>query len=80
MQSKLTLRMDQAVITKAKRMARQRGTSVSKVFSEYITQSAEESDLPPMGATTASMLGVLRGTDLEDDKQVYREHLESKHL
>ena len=78
MQRKLTLRMDDAVIRKAKRLARQRGQSVSRMLSEYVSEAAEESgpSLPPM---TAAMVGVLgkSGPLPETD---YRKHLEEKHL
>jgi len=77
MQSKLTLRMEDAVIRKAKRIAKQRGLSVSRIFSDYISTESEDSlmeDLPPL---TASMVGAI-GQDVEESD--YREYLEEKYL
>ena len=80
MQSKLTIRVDDALIRKAKLLAKKRGTSVSKIFGDFISSQTEDlpsQDLPPL---TSSMLGAIRqGGDLaqEDD---YRKYLEERHL
>lgn len=77
MQSKLTLRMEDSVIRKAKRLARKRGKSVSKIISEYITKEPDEllvEELPPV---TASMVGVLGS---EGQKEDYKKYLEEKYL
>jgi hypothetical protein len=79
MKTKLTLRVDEAVVRKAKRLAKKRGTSVSRIFGDYIaTQEADESpkDLPPV---TASMLGALSSADPRMDTETYRAHLSAKH-
>lgn len=79
MQSKLTLRMEEAVIRKAKRLARKKGKSVSQLVSEYFSgQENDEYDenLPPV---TSSMVGVLsRGVDVKEDD--YQKYLEEKYL
>ena len=80
MQTKLTLRMEEAVIRKAKRLARKRGQSVSRMVSEYIAQAEEaegENRLPPL---TASMVGALASGKGDVDETSYRRHLEEKHL
>ena len=77
MQSKLTLRMEESVIRKAKRLARKRGKSVSRIISEYITEEPDEQlveELPPL---TAAMVGVLGHQGKEQD---YKKHLEEKYL
>ncbi len=77
MQSKLTLRMEESVIRKAKRLARKRGKSVSKIISEYITEEPDEQlveELPPL---TASMVGALGN---EGEEQEYKKYLEEKYL
>jgi len=79
MQTKLTLRMEDSVVRKAKRLARQRGTSVSRVFSEYIAQQEEPQGDEAYGEITASMIGVLHGMTLDDEKKAYREHLAEKY-
>ena len=77
MQSKLTLRMEDAVITKAKRLAKKQGKSVSKVISDYITKEPEDMTVEELPPITASMIGALGGQVIEDD---YKKHLEEKYL
>lgn len=76
METKLTLRMDEALIARAKREAGKRGSSLSKMVSGYfqaITTKEKTSDLPPV---TAKLVGSLKGARVES----YRRHLEEKHL
>ena len=80
MQAKLTLRVEEALIRKAKQLARKRGTSVSRIFGECISQQSDElpsDDLPPI---TSSMIGIIRKEGVEIDESDYRKHLEDKHL
>ena len=74
MKTKLTLRMDDALIRRAKSEAQRRGKSVSLMLSEYIDilgkSSLETEKTPPI---TASLLGVLRGKSIsEQDYKKYR--------
>lgn len=80
MQTKLTLRVDDLVVKKAKRLASKRGTSVSKIFSGYITEADEDKDFRDMGKITASMIGALHGAEVDDEKEAHRAHLEGKYL
>ena len=80
MQSKLTLRVEDAVIRKAKLLAKKRGTSVSRIFGDFISSQTEDlpgEDLPPL---TSSMLGVVRKGDSTVKKDDYRKYLEEKYL
>jgi len=79
MQSKLTLRVEDAVIRKAKLLAKKQGTSVSRIFGDFISSQTEDlpsQDLPPL---TSSMLGVIRkdGDPINEDD--YRKYLEEKY-
>lgn len=78
MATKLTLRMDEDLINRAKRTARDRGKSVSRLVADYFEllegRESEETSLPPL---TRSLLGVARGSELTEDD--YRRHLEEKH-
>jgi hypothetical protein len=76
MDTKLTLRLDEELIVRAKTEARNRGSSLSKMVADYfrgITATRKKSDLPPV---TAKLLGSLRGADAAN----YRRHLEEKYL
>lgn len=79
MNTKLTLRIDEAVVRKAKMEAKRRGKSVSRMVAEFIESigSRPESEklLPP---TTASLVGILKGQKISEND--YKEHLREKHL
>ena len=80
MQTKLTLRVEEVVVRKAKRLARQRGTSVSRIFGEFITSQTEafvDDEFPPK---TASMIGVIRRPGKSLDEDDHKLHLEDKYL
>ena len=80
MQAKLTLRVEETLIRKAKQLAKKRGTSVSRIFGDFISkQSAElpSDKLPPI---TSSMVGAIMRKGTEIDKKSYLDHLEDKYL
>ena len=77
MQSKLTLRMEDAVIRKAKRIAKRKGQSVSRIFSDYIATETEDVEIEELPPVTASMVGVLSS---EVDDSDYKKYLEEKYL
>lgn len=78
MQTKLTLRLERELIEQAKKIARRRGKSLSKMVSDYFrtleTVNKEDQELAPL---TRSLQGILRGSSL--DERDYRRHLEEKH-
>ncbi len=78
MHTKLTLRMDELLIKRAKSAARRRGKSVSQMVSEFIdsldaTKTAT-TDLPPV---TAALLGQLKGRRLSES--TYKKHIMEKY-
>ena len=80
MQTKLTLRLEEELIRKAKRFSRKSGKSVSKIVADYF----EKLDAPPPeeieGITpkVAALRSILKGTGVEEKD--YYSHLEEKHL
>jgi len=73
--SKLTLSVNDAVVARAKRYAKARGVSISKMVEAYLSAVAEPS--APVAANTPilrSVRGVLKKADVKD----YRRHLETK--
>ncbi len=80
MQTKLTLRLDDRLVRKAKRFSKKTGKSVSKIVADYF----EKLDAPPPdeieGITpkVASLRGRLKGTGVTEEQ--YYGHLEEKHL
>ena len=79
MHTKLTLRMDEAIVRKAKVEAKRRGKSVPRMIAEYIDSMGSRPDsekvLPP---TTASLVGILKGHKITEED--YKAHLREKYL
>ena len=79
MQTKLTLRLEAALIRRAKARARTRGTSLSTMVADWFAAldevPAESADLPPK---TSALLGALRGRKVR--RQDWGDHLERKYL
>ena len=73
---KLTLNVDSRVVTRAKRYAASRGTSLSKVVQTLLdvaTAAGSDEASPPI-------LGRLRGSMKQGSRDDYRRYLVRKHL
>jgi Family of unknown function (DUF6364) len=79
MQAKLTLRIDEDLIERAKSYARQSGKSVSQLVSDYLKllPKPEGHRKQPMTPIVRSLRGVLAGSGV--DEETYRRYLEEKH-
>lgn len=80
MNAKLTLRLDDELIRKAKAHARQIGKPVSKLVEDYFAvltapRRRRRSELTPR---VRRLKGIMRGADV--DEETYRRHLEDKYL
>lgn len=80
MQTKLTLRIEEELIKKAKRVARKKGKSLSRMVADYfnhmsLEENTDEIILPP---NVKSLYGAL--ADKKVDESDYKKHLEQKHL
>ncbi|MEO8657014.1 MAG: DUF6364 family protein [Bryobacteraceae bacterium] len=76
MVSKLTLSVDPVVVARAKHLAKERGTSVSRLVEAYLNSIAEPpaaEDIPPV---LRSVRGILKNTAGRDD---YRAHVTRKY-
>ena len=74
--SKLTLSVDERVVSRAKRYANQRGVSVSKMVETYLGSVVE----PVSPATQdAPILRLVRGSLKKADLVEYRKHLAAKY-
>ena len=78
MNTKLTLRMDESQVQRAKEEAARRGKSVSQMVSEFVdslsSSPRDKKKLPPI---TASLVGVLKGHRVSEAD--YGKHLQEKH-
>jgi antitoxin component of RelBE/YafQ-DinJ toxin-antitoxin module len=74
--SKLTLSVDDGVVARAKRYAKTRGVSISKLVEAYLAAVAEPSAAPVVDTPILrSVRGVLKKADARD----YKRHLEMKY-
>lgn len=79
MKTKLTLRLDDDLIEKAKRYAEQTGTSVSQLVADYF--AALDAETPVSGTALTPrvqrLLGALKGAAVSEED--YRRYLEDKY-
>lgn len=80
MQTKLTLRLEEELIRKAKRFSKKSGKSVSTIVADYfqkldVSPPEESEALTPK---VAALRGILKRTGVEEKD--YYIHLEEKHL
>ena len=74
--SKLTLSVDDAIVHRAKRYAKARGTSVSKMVEAYLAAVADPAAAKPHDTPILrSVRGILKRADVKD----YRRYLENKY-
>ena len=82
MQTKLTLRLEQRLIRRAKAYARRTGKSVSELVADFFGRlEAPAEEAPPRVAAQSpavqSLVGALAGARVEESD--YRAHLAEKH-
>jgi hypothetical protein len=74
--AKLTLSVDNRVVSRAKQYAKRRGVSVSEMVEAYLAAVAEPANSATGDAPILrSVRGVLKDADIED----YRKHLAAKY-
>ena len=79
MQTKLTLRLDDKLINRAKSYARKSGKSVSQLVAEYFSMlDRRDGRTPDLTPTVTRLKGALRGSDV--DVNDYRKYIEKKFL
>lgn len=81
MDNKLTLKLDNQVIEKAKTYARKKNTSLSKLIETYLqfltsNNKNEEEETTPL---VKSLSGILNDTKSLDYKESYKKHLSKKY-
>lgn len=79
MNTKLTLRLDDRLIKRAKRYSDRSGKSVSQLVSDYFALIETDEPIPGTDLTprVRAMIGSLKGAVTTEDD--YRRHLEEKH-
>ena len=72
---KLTLSIDSGVVTRAKRLAKRQGTSISKMVETYLALVSEPAAAPDTSPLVRELRGLLKAADKSD----YREHIARKY-
>ena len=78
MKSKLTLRIDEEIIAKMKKISKEKGYSVSKLVEDYFKSTTEEEKKDEFTPIVKKLKGLLKNRKVEEND--YRKHLESKYL
>ena len=80
MDTKLTLKLDQEVIEKAKRFAQGQQTSLSQLIENYLLNLTRDVDSPiPISPLVKSLSGIIELPASTDVRKAYREHLRQKY-
>lgn len=80
METKLTLKLEQLIIEKAKDYARTRNTSLSKLVETYLQKITEEKkEKQNVTPLVNSLTGIIKLPENYDDKEAYRDYLISKY-
>lgn len=80
MKTRLTLRMDEDLIRRAKKIARDRDLSMSQLVAEFLERLVRETvrvDLRSLPPITRSLFGVAAGADIGEEE--HRRQLVEKH-
>ena len=79
MNTKLTLRLNEDLIGRAKRYSERSGKSASQLVADYFSllEPEEVSVEPPITPRVQALIGALKGGD--GDESAYRSYLESKY-
>jgi len=84
MQTKLTLRMEDTLIERAKVWARQRGMSLSQVVASVLDQLPSDRDRPALSPWTRKLVGIAapkkgRAHDDAFVREAHLDHLARRH-
>jgi len=79
MNAKLTLRLDDQLIRKAKDYSRRSGKSVSRLVADYFSLIESDEEIPGTEITprVRSLIGALKGTGVTEED--YHRYLEEKY-
>ncbi len=79
MQTKLTLRLEDELIRKAKRYSKKTGKSVSTIVADYFEKlDTSSEDIKGITPKVAALKGILKKSDTSEEE--YYRHLEEKYL
>lgn len=80
MDSKLTLKLDSSIIEQAKKYARKKNTSLSKLIESYLGLLVDPQDTQEVTPLVKSLSGVVQLRKKSEYKEEYKKHLMSKYV
>ena len=80
MQTKLTLRLDSVLISRAKHLAHARRQSLSKIVADYFRTFTQQSSSKekPLSPTVQALRGILKGARIDAKRDLHR-HWDERH-
>lgn len=79
MDTKLTLKLDQEIIERAKAYAKENNTSLSKLIESYLSLLVFSKNEEEVGPVVKSISGVMELPEDYDTKKEYKKHLIKKY-
>ena len=79
MDTKLTLKLDNSIIEKAKNYAKKKNTSLSKLIESYLGKLVTPNDTNEVTPLVKSLSGVIDLPKNFDTKKEYKKHLSNKY-
>ena len=79
MDSKLTLKLDQSVIEKAKNYASKSNTSISKLVEVYLANLVSQEESIEITPRVKRLSGIIQLSEKGDSRSGYRKHLLKKY-
>ena len=78
MDTKLTLKLDEEIISRAKKYAAEKKVSLSKLIENYLSLVTRESkNRPEVSSIVESLTGIIPSNF--DEKKEYRDYVDQKH-
>lgn len=77
---KLTLSAEPAIIDQAKQIARERGTSVSNLFSQHIQDLGKLKNVRKLGPKTKQAVGLLKLPKGKTERELIVEAMTERHM
>jgi Family of unknown function (DUF6364) len=79
MVTKLTLSADEEIVKRAKRLAKEQGTSVSALFERFVRGATEEPKKRKIGPLTRKATGLAKLPKGKSDREILEEALMEKY-
>ena len=80
MTTKLTLKVEKAIIERAKLYAKNTGRSLSQIVEHYLASLTYENEVTELSPKLKKIVGVVKLPKDFDEKKLHRDEIEKKHI